>query len=109
MSPQEQQAFRLLSERVLSLEAKVSLLEEKQKCCCKSSPHYRSWNTNYFNDDGSERNLFLLINDRFPLDNNCVDDKGIFCLADCTLYVTWRYTYNPDDSNSGWQIEMVGK
>ncbi|HRH83590.1 MAG TPA: hypothetical protein PK210_05070 [Bacteroidia bacterium] len=84
-------------------------IDQKLKtCCCKSSPHWNTHSGNLYwvDEDGVTQrsaNLFFLLNDKFPLEGNCIDDKAQLFMNDCTVHATWKGEYDPNDGNSGWQ------
>ena len=82
--------------------------EEIASCCkCKYRMLINYHNVYLYSDDAGSYNpedFHSLINDKFPLDEICEDDKAILILNDATLYLRFTYTYNFSDPNSGWQI-----
>lgn len=88
-------------------------IDQKMKtCCCKSSPNWNTHNENLYwvDEDGATQrspNIFLLLNDKFPLEGNCIEDKAILYLNDCSVHATWKGDYDPSDENSGWQEDFI--
>lgn len=94
-------AFRsIVSGQIQGLYIKLSELEKP----CKYKLNINEHNANLFDSDGNMNNLFLMINDLFPLDKVCIDDKAILILNDATVYLRFAEPFYPDNINSGWQI-----
>lgn len=101
--------------RVTVVNLKNQVLKLLDCCNCNKSPHYETYNANlYYLDiiDDQEvwvrtPNLFSILNDKFPLNQNCINDKAILIMKDVTVYATWKYPYDPQDENSGWQEYAV--
>lgn len=77
---------------------------EKSCCSCKSRLNINEHNAYLFDPDGNMNDLFLVINDLFPLDRICTDEKAILVLNDATVYLRFAEPFDPNNTNSGWQI-----
>lgn len=98
-----------ITEKVKDLEQKI--LELTTCCKCKSNM-YINYHNIYFYVDGGQPDLTQLhsiFNDLFPLDDICSDEKAILIVNDATLYMRYAYTYDFNDTNSGWQLIEAAK